>query len=216
MKAVSKIVILLWGICLLAACGEDEYVYPDVLTEFVCLQTNEQGKGSLLITDTGKTWEIPESQRPADNLTPDSTYRVVSKYVPSTETGKADVYTLQSVVASLPKAEEEYEEIHTDAVSLQSIWRSGDYLNLILQVMVKDQAHRLGFVDHDITVNENGTKTLTLTLFHDRNNDVEGFYRKAYLSVPLWHYQEQLTEGDLITFRLNTYEEGMTARTFTY
>lgn len=82
--------------------------------------------------------------------------------------------------------------------------------------MVKDKAHEFGFIDEGITTNEDGSRTLKLTLFHNRDNDVEGFYRKAYLSVPLWHYQDVLTPGDLITFQLNTYKEGMTSRTFIY
>ena len=216
MKVLLKILSTFFIVSLLCACGEEEYVYPDVLTEFVCLKTTEQGKGAQLITDEGKTWEIPESQRTSDNLTPDSIYRVVRKYVPLPDTEEADVYALQSVIAPLPKAESEFEDIHTDAVTIQSIWRSGDYLHLILQVMVKDKAHEYGFIDEGITTNEDGSRTLKLTLFHNRDNDVEGFYRKAYLSVPLWHYQDVLTPGDLITFQLNTYKEGMTSRTFIY
>lgn len=217
MKILTHILYFLLAASLFWACSkEEEYTYPDVLTEFVCLKTNEEGKGAQLLTDNGKTWQIPEEQWPADDLTPDSTYRVVSKYVPHSETGEADVYTLQSVIAPLPKAESEFEEIHTDAVTIQSIWRSGNYLNMILQVMVKDQKHEFRFIDQGIITNEDGTQTLSLLLYHNRNNDVEGFYRKAYLSVPLWHYQNQLTPGDFITFRLNTYKEGMTTRTFNY
>lgn len=216
MKVLLKILSTFFIASLLCACGEEEYVYPDVLTEFVCLKTNEQGKGAQLITDEGNIWEIPTQQQPADKLTPDSIYRVISKYVPFSETGEADVYTLQSVISRLPKQRQEFEAIHTEAVTIQSIWRSGDYLNLILQVMVKDKAHEFGFIDEGITTNEDGSRTLKLTLFHNRDKDVEGFYRKAYLSVPLWHYQDVLTPGDLITFQLNTYKEGMTSRTFIY
>lgn len=217
MSITTKIKILFLTAILLCACGkEEEFIYPDVLTEFVCLKTDGQGKGVQLITDEGKTWNIPETQQPTDELTPDSIYRVISKYVPFSETGEADVYVLQSVIAPLPKAESKFEETYTDAVSIQSIWRSGDYLNLILQVMVKDQKHEFAFIDQGITTHEDGTRTLSLMLYHNRNNDVEGFNRKAFLSVPLWHYQDLLTPGDLIEFQLNTYKEGMTSRTFIY
>ena len=217
MNITNKIKILFLTAILLCACGkEEEFIYPDVLTEFVCLKTDGQGKGVQLITDEGNTWNIPEAQQPTDELTPASIYRVISKYVPYTDTRKADVYTLQSVASPLPQAEDEFKEIHTDAVSIQSIWRSGDYLNLILQVMVKDQKHEFAFIDQGITIHEDGTRTLSLMLYHNRNNDVEGFNRKAFLSVPLWHYQDLLTPGDLIEFQLNTYKEGMTSRTFIY
>ena len=216
MKLMKNILYSLLTASLLSACGEEEYTYPDVLTEFVCLQTDANGTGFRLLTDEGKAWDIPESQRPTNELTPDSVYRVISKYVPSDESGEATVYTLQSVTSPTPKTESEFEETHTDAVTIQSIWRSGDYLNLILKVMVKDQSHKFGFIENGITTDEAGVQTLSLTLYHDRNEDVEGFYRKAYLSVPLWHYQGTLNSGDLIELHLNTYEEGMTSRTYTY
>ena len=214
MKLLKKIMLVFFIACLTNACDEDEYVYPNVITEFVCLQTDSKGTGCRLITDEGEIMEIPEEQRPNDNLTPDSLYRIVSKYVP--KDNEADIYVLQSVNAPLPKPENEFQEIHTDAVTIQSIWRSGDYLNLILQVMVKDQKHQFAFIDNGITSDSGDKQTLSITLFHNRNNDVEGFYRKAYLSVPLWHYKNQLNKGDLIKLHLNTYEEGVTNRTYTY
>jgi hypothetical protein len=109
-----------------------------------------------------------------------------------------------------------YETIHTHPVEVQSIWQSGSYLNLVLQIKVKDKQHELSFIDHGIVTNEDGTQTLTLTLFHDRKDDVEGFDEKHYLSVPLWYYQENLKQGDHIVIHLNTYKEGMISRTYTY
>jgi hypothetical protein len=81
---------------------------------------------------------------------------------------------------------------------------------------VKDQKHDLDFIENGVAENPDGTKTLTLTLYHDRKNDVEGFDEKYYLSIPLWHYQDKLNKGDQIVFQLNTYKEGMTSRNYTY
>ena len=199
---------------LLTACGEDEYVFPDLVTEFSCLKTDDKGFGIQIITDEGKTWNLQENNRP-NKLTLDSTYRVVSRYAPIDET-YATAYSFWQVTSPIPQPESMYETISTDPVSVQSIWRSGDYLNLILQIMVKDQKHELSFIENGITTNEDGSQTLTLTLFHDRNDDVEGFNEKHYLSVPLWHYQDKLNKGDHIVFNLNTYQEGTTSRTFIY
>ena len=199
---------------LLTACGEDEYVFPDLVTEFSCLKTDDKGFGTQIITDEGKTWNLQENNRP-NKLTPDSTYRVVSRYAPIDET-YATAYSFWQVTSPIPQPESMYETISTDPVSVQSIWRSGDYLNLILQIMVKDQKHELSFIENGITTNEDGSQTLTLTLFHDRKDDVEGFNEKHYLSVPLWHYQDKLNKGDHIVFNLNTYQEGTTSRTFIY
>ena len=207
--------ILLFATVLLCACGEEEYIYPDLITEMTCLKTDSEGIGTEIITDDGQVWHLQEGNRP-DSLTADSTYRVVSRFAPITDSD-AKVYSLWKVISPLPKPEREYQSTHTDPVSLQSIWRSGDYLNMVLQVLVKDQEHELSFIESALRTNETNKKqTLMLTLYHDRKGDVEGFYQKFYLSVPLWHYKGILNKGDQIVFQLNTYKEGVIQRTFTY
>lgn len=196
------------------SCGEETYVSPDLITEMVCLKTDNQGFGTYFVTDEGRTWHLSKENQP-DSLTADSTYRVVSRYVPLNETD-AKAYSFYKTISTLPKLESEYESIHTDPVSIQSIWRSGDYLNMVLQIMVKDQKHELSFIENGITTHADGTQTLTLTLYHDRKGDVEGFNEKQYLSIPLWHYQDILNMGDQIVLQLNTYKEGMTSRNYTY
>ena len=198
----------------MTACGEDEYVYPDLVTEFSCLTTDAKGYGTQIVTDEGKVWHLQEGNRP-NKLTPDSTYRVVSRFAPIDDT-YATAYSLWKAISPIPQPENMYETIHTDPVSIQSIWKSGNYLNLILQIKVKDKQHELSFIDNGIVANEDGTQTLTLTLFHDRKDDVEGFDEEHYLSVPLWHYQDKLNRGDQIIIHLNTYKEGMISRTFIY
>ena len=205
---------ILFAALFFTSCGEEEYVFPDLVTEMVCLKTDNHGYGTHFVTDEGHVWHLAKGNQP-DSLTADSTYRVVSRYAPLNDTD-AKAYSFYKTISTLPRKQDEFASIHTDPVSIQSIWRSGDYLNLILQVKVKDQEHDLSFIDNGIVPNEDGKNTLTLTLFHDRKGDVEGFDQKCYLSVPLWHYQGKLKQGDLIVFQLSTYKEGMTSRTFTY
>ena len=214
MKLLLKRYFILFAVVLLTACGEEEYVFPDLITEMSCLKTNAEGFGVQIITDNGTVWNLKEGNRP-DSLTADSVYRVVSRFAPVADS-EAVAYSFWKVISPLPKPESEYENIHLDPVDIQSIWQSGDYLNMVLQVMVKDKEHELSFIDNGITSNANGTQTLHLTLFHHRKDDVEGFMQKYYLSVPLWHYQGKLNKGDTIVFELYTYKEGMTQRTFTY
>jgi len=214
MKLLLKRYFILFAVVLLTACGEEEYVFPDLITEMSCLRTDSKGFGTQIITDEGTIWHLQEGSRP-DSLTADSLYRVVSRFAPVVDS-EAVAYSFWKVISPLPKPENEYGSIHMDPVSIQSIWRSGDYLNMVLQVMVKDKEHELSFIDNGITSNANGTQTLHLTLFHHRKDDVEGFMQKYYLSVPLWHYEGKLNKGDTIVFELYTYKEGMTQRTFTY
>ena len=199
---------------LFSACGKEDYVYPNLITEMACLKTDGNGVGTQIVTDQGIVWHLLKDNRP-DSLTADSTYRVVSRFAPLNES-EAQAYAFWKVVAPLPKPEKKSETIHTDPVSIQSMWQSGDYLNMVLHVKVKDQEHELSFIENGITANTDGTQTLMLTLFHNRKGDIEGFDQKFYLSVPLWHYQDKLNKGDRIVFQLNTYQEGMASRTFIY
>ena len=91
---------------------------------------------------------------------------------------EAMLYNTQLVISPVPLSESKFKEIKTDPVAIQSIWRGGNYLNLILQVKVKDQKHGYHFIENKLE-NKDGEQTLYLTLYHDRNNDIEGFNRKV-------------------------------------
>ena len=214
MKKLLKTICIFLSAVLLSACGKEDYVYPNLITEMACLKTDGNGIGTQIVTDQGIVWHLQKDNRP-DSLTADSTYRIISQFAPLNES-EAQAYAFWKVIAPLPKPEKEYETIHTDPVSIQSIWQSGDYLNMVLHIKVKDQEHELSFIENGITTNTDGIQTLMLTLFHNRKGDVEGFDQKFYLSVPLWHYQDKLNKGDQIVFQLSTYQEGMTSRTFIY
>ena len=214
MKHFLKQYSILLAALLFTSCGEEEYVFPDLVTEMVCLKTDANGYGTHFITDKGHTWHLKKENQP-DSLTADSTYRVVSRYAPLNDT-EAKAYSFYKTISSHPKLENIYKEIFTDPVSIQSIRRSGEYLNMVLLISSKDQEHELSFIENGIARNDDGTKTLTLTLFHDRKGDIEGFNEKYYLSIPLWHYQGVLDKGDSIILQLNTYEEGMTSRSYIY
>lgn len=199
----------------LAACKEDTYVYPDVLTEFVCLQTNEQGNAARLITDDGQTLALDTRNR-HDSLACDSVYRTVSMYLP-TEEGSAKLYQCRLVTSPLPKPADKFVKgIHTDPIDIQSIWRSGDYLNMILLAKVKIWPHFYHFIDEGISRSSNGHRTLQLRLYHHQNADEPAFTERVYLSVPLWAYRDSLSAGDSVRFFLNTFEEGETYREFVY
>ena len=138
-------------------------------------------------------------------------------YAPLTDSEEAEkeamLYNTQLVISPVPLPESKFKEIKTDPVAIQSIWRGGNYLNLILQVKVKDQKHGYHFIENKLE-NKDGEQTLYFTLYHDRNNEIEGFNRKGYLSVTLWAYAGKLHKGDKIVFNIHTYKEGMTSRIF--
>ena len=75
------------------------------------------------------------------------------------------LYNTQLVISPVPLPESKFKEIKTDPVAIQSIWRGGNYLNLILQVKVKDQKHGYHFIENKLE-NKDGEQTLYLTLYH--------------------------------------------------
>lgn len=211
--AYFSLMLLLWtGI----GCQEEEYVYPDVLTEFTEIQSNGNGTLTYLLTDSGDKYRVLEREG-LDGLTPDSIYRALCVYqVTDVQEGTVQLYSAQKVLSMLPKPESSFKEgIRTDPLDIQSIWLSGKYLNMVLLPLAKDKGHIFHFVENSLTQTDEGINRLELTLYHDQNGDYEAFTRKTYLSIPLWGYGDQLKTGDRIILHINTYEEGETVREFT-
>ncbi|MGL5958576.1 MAG: NigD-like protein [Phocaeicola sp.] len=217
MKPLSCFYLIITISLLLIGCKEKEYIYPTLTTEFCGLKTNASGVGHYLVTDDDKQLWI-ENQSGVSGLKSDTTYRVVSRYAPANDSPNptaVKLYGIANVIAPIPIKERQFQQFHTDAVELQSIWKKGDYLNLVVRVKMKEKVHIFHFIENKLEEID-GKRTLYLTLYHDRKNDIEAFYQTTYLSVPLWSYSNRLQEGDTIVFQLNTYKEGMISRTFIY
>lgn len=214
------VMALLFCIFLCEGCKEEDYVYPSVVTEFIGAQTNNDGTISQLVADDGTIYSVLQRDG-LGGLVADTLYRTISIYEPITqENGKGNVaqlYSCQLVLSVNPLPASDFKgNIKTDPVDIQSIWLSGEYLNMILLVQYKELSHLYHFVDEGITSDQSGTQTLNLRLFHDRNNDYEAFTKQVYLSVPLKNYLQLLRKGDKIRFNLNTYKEEETYREFDY
>lgn len=157
-----------------------------------------------------------------DGLTPDSTYRTVSIYEPKEMNAQGNatalLYSCQLIIAVKPVTVDKLPDgiAKTDPLDIQSVWKSGNYLNLILLPMAKEKSHIFHFMEDGITDNEDGSRTLHLTLYHNQNGDYEAFTRKSYLSIPLWAYEGRLAQGDRVILRINTYEKGFVSYEFTY
>lgn len=197
-------------------CQEDDYVYPDVLTEFTEVQTNDEGVLTYLLTDQGDKYQILEREG-LDGLTPDSIYRTLCVYqITDVEKETVQLYSAQKVLSMLPKPASAFSDgIRTDPLDIQSIWLSGKYLNMVLLPMAKDKSHIFHFVENSLTQDNEGRAQLELTLYHDQNGDYEAFTRKTYLSIPLWGDGNKLDTGDRIILHIQTYKEGNTTREFT-
>lgn len=215
MKLLTRFSFLLLCICLFEACKEEEYVYPDVITEFIGAATDENGTLTRLVADNGEKYRI-QARSGLDGLKKDTLYRTISIYQPL-ENQTVQLYSSELVLSMIPvSAKQIIGDIKTDPVDIERMWLSGKYLNMVLLAKVKEESHSYHFIDQGIQKEADGTQTLHLQLYHNRNNDYEAFTRKVYLSVPLWAYDGKLKQGDKIVFHISTYEEGDTQREFIY
>lgn len=199
----SAFCFLLAGILFLSGCGKDEYVYPPALTEILSVSTDGIGAVDCLLTDKGVSYPV-ENRNSYSGLVSDTVYRMLAVYDVNTVNLSAHVYSLRQVVAPEPLTNWQG-EIKQDPVEVQSIWLSGDYLNMVLLVKAQNKKH----VFHFIEIKD--SPVLNLKLYHDKGNDEEAYTQRAYLSVPLRKYKTYCKE---IYFAINTYEKGVITYTF--
>ncbi len=207
---------LLFCTVLCVSCEKETYHHPDTLVDFVLLHSDTGGQFAKLTTDSGVTYDINKFSGKTP-LTPDSIYRMLCSYsLPESSSTFVGVYDYAFVISPHPQQESYFKNgVKTDPLHIQSVWRSGDYINMILLPMVKDKAHYYHFVDNGIYRTTNGKRNLRLTLYHDRNGDYEAFRRRTYFSIPLSSYADVLRSGDSITLHLQTYK-GTVIRQFVY
>lgn len=200
--------LLLLSILIVSCHNDDDYIYPSVITEFVDAQTNSSSIFSSIRTDKGKSYSMVNAIK-GNDITPDSTYRAYCKYeITDADSISATVYTMKLILSPNPISESLFKnDIITDPVTLQSIWRGGNYINMVLDVLVHgDYNHTYHFIDKGITTDANGHQILDILLYHNRQNDVEGWTDNVYLSIPLHQYAKTLVFGDFIRISINTYD----------
>ncbi len=217
--SIKHYILFLCCMSAFTACKDEEYVYPNVLTEMVDIKTDSSGKLSSIDTDYGSSYKINERSG-LEGFTPDSVYRTLSIFETldsESNSMSATLYSCQFVISAIPSTEDKFTDgIKTDPLDIERIWRSGDYINMVLDVKAKDKTHIINFIDYGINENPDGSSTLSITLYHNQNGDYEAFTKKAYASVPLWPYKEKLKQGNKIEITVNTYKEGITKREFNY
>lgn len=200
------------GLLALTACSKDEdYHYPNAITDFVELDTDRIGKIMFIRTDDGQLLRPAQSIKLQDATT-DSTYRVRCTYYPEKEgDNHVQLYNVNGVVSPHPVTADQFEEgLITDPLKVVSIWKSGEYINCHLGVLTKGAKHTFHFIKEPMKETASGNQILKVTLYHAQGNDPEAFTRDAYLSCPL--SKTGLQPGDSILFSVQTYDKMETFR----
>lgn len=199
-----------WGLLfLMTACGEDDYYYPSVKLEFVTVETGADGRIQTLVPDKGAALAVSED-RTGSILSPNTSGRVMSNYEVLPGGNTATIYSLQSIIAPVPKPEDDpvYKDgIKTDPVEVVSIWLGRDYLNMILNVKVSTgKGHTIDMVE-DLSDFETNNQ-VNLLLYHDANGDAGYYNRRAYISVPLAQYRDEEHPDRAIKINFTYYTYG--------
>ena len=217
---ISLIACLLALLCSCERAGDD-YRYPSVVTDYACIISGATGRAEQLLLDNGRCYPISitdELLKANKGVQPsfkaDTLCRVISVYelVATEQTDTvAYLYAMSKTSSNVPVPLSENEELHQHPVYLQSIWLSGGFLNMVLEIKALNGKHSVGYVD----TTPEGMHGKEFTFYHKVISDVESYRQKFYGSIPLAPFSTQLQQGDTLRFVVNTYDKGNTSYEFT-
>lgn len=206
-------ILPLWGLLLmmLSACTHDAYDVGDtdlsyLKAEMVMAHTSTSKSLVSAVTDEGESLTFEKPYECSWATTPDSIYRTLLYY--NKVESRVGVITAQPVAVVRPIELKEKEPLHTDPVTVQSVWTSprGDYLNLGLIVKTGveeglDAKQVIGCVIRDPLESLEPDASVPVTLYHHQNEVPEYYSSRVYVSIPL----DLFAGHPSLTLTINTY-----------
>ena len=165
--------------------------YPNVVTEFAMIKTNDSGMLAELTTDDERTYTI---SNPQDGYDKNVMYRAVCGYVPDGQT--ATLYHATGAYLLHDSTKLSYEP---DAIKVVSVWKSGRYINMQLSPLTQGGIQYWGYrIDnvHD--------RTAHITLHHCQNHDPLSYMQTVYASLPM-DSLKTISAGDSIALHIKTF-----------
>jgi len=193
-KLIYTIIILLLA---LSACSKsDDYVYPSVLLDFMKATADSTGAVTTLTSDKGLVYHVVANISGV-TFAKDTSQRIVTYYqiykkATADSIGSVGVYSLLKIICSTPRIGNYVWS--KDPVTVQSIWRSGDYINLALGIKMQNGSHLMAFLQSGDTV-INNKHVITVKVSHNKNGDYEAYTKVTYLSIPLSSYETLYPSG---------------------
>ena len=170
-------------------CDKDETRVPDFLVEFATVIrtgssiTVKLDNGNILIPDNTSSLEVEDGNRVIVNFTP-------------LENNSIRINSIQQIFLGEIKSKESPNDIKAEPIKIISIWVSGSYLNMSIQVDYHSKAHSVGlFRDMQL-------EKPTLYFMYSRDDDPAGAPTLRYLSFDLGSLQK----NEDFTVYVNTYE----------
>lgn len=205
-------------LCLLAACGDDDYHYPSIKLEYLTALSDSDGILQSIQTDAGDWYSVLEDAS-AMTVEPDTAVRIVANYETVADdngTGGVILYATTEAISAVPLPASHFADgVHTDPADILSIWKGLYYLNVVLELKVQGGTHSFHFIEESNEV-DTGTRNISLLLYHDDGGDAQSYTRRAYLSVPLQQYFTDGVGKLNLSFSLNTYAGDLKTYEFEY
>ena len=190
LKGVLGSLLLL---CLFSCKGDDSSdFYPNVVTEFATIRTDDAGIMVEFTTDDERTYTI---SNPQEGYKKDFKYRAVCGYVPDGQ--KATLYHATGAYLLCDSTELAYEP---DAVNVVSAWLSGRYINMQLSPLTQGGKQYWGYRCDEVSGN-----TTHISLHHRQNGDPLSYTETVYASIPIDNF-ETVPAGDFIALHIKTFK----------
>ena len=128
---MKKFVLILITVCLFASCKGDDSsdFYPNVITEFAIIRTDDAGTMIEFTTDDDRTYTLSNPQSGYDK---NVKYRAVCGFVPDGQT--ATLYNATGAYLLRDSTELAYEP---DALDVVSMWHKGHFINMQLSPLTQ-------------------------------------------------------------------------------
>jgi hypothetical protein len=191
---MKKVLLLLLTACL-ASCKDDgddsSDFYPNVVTEFAMIRTDDAGTMIELTTDDDRTYTLSNPQSGYDKSVK---YRAVCGFVPDGQT--ATLYHATGAYLLRDSTERAYEP---DALGVVSVWCSGRYINMQFSPLTQGGTQYWGYRLDSIR----GRMT-HLSLHHRQNGDPLSYTQTVYASLPI-DSLKTVRKGDSISLHFKTF-----------
>ena len=188
-----------WGLLLLllllVCCkdgDESSDFYPNVVTEFATIRTDDSGTMTEFTTDDERTYTI---SNPQTGYKKNYSYRAVCGFVADGQT--AMLYNATGAYLLHDSTEIAYEP---DPIKVTSVWQSGRYINMQLAPLTQGGTQYWGY-----RVDEVSGNTTHISLHHRQNGDPLSYTEIVYASLKVDDF-ETIPAGDNIVLHIKTFK----------
>ena len=191
-----------WGVFLLlfilcfVSCKDNSddssEFYPNVITEFAMIRTDNAGTMIEFTTDDERIYTITN---PLNGYAKNVKYRAVCGFVPDGQ--KAHLYNATGAYLLRDSTELAHEP---DALGVVSVWRAGHFVNMQLSPLTQGGTQYWGYRIDSIR----GQMT-HLSLHHRQNADPLSYTQTVYASLPI-DSLKAVPEDDSIAFHIKTFK----------